>query len=104
MEQLVTIELFGQSYTFKTNSDVTKATEVAERLAKEVASLENQQEIKSSQMTKLTIMILAALNIANENLDLKRNHSELMKDISQRSANLILTLDASEQQKLHSSR
>ena len=73
-------------------------------MAKEVANLENQQEIKSSKMTKLTIMILAALNIANENIELKRDHSDLMQDISQRSANLILTLDASEQQKLHSSR
>ena len=73
-------------------------------MAKDVANLENQQEIKSSKMTKLTIMILAALNIANENIELKRDHSDLMQDISQRSANLILTLDASEQQKLHSSR
>jgi hypothetical protein len=29
LEQLVTIDLFGQSYTFKTDSEVFKAEEVA---------------------------------------------------------------------------
>ena len=72
-------------------------------MAREVANLEDQQEIKSSNMTKLTIMILAALNIANENIELKRNHSELLQDIGQRSANLIRTLDANEQHRLNSS-
>jgi hypothetical protein len=38
-------------------------------------------------------MILAALNIANENIKLKKNHSDLLMDISNKSANLIHTLD-----------
>jgi cell division protein ZapA (FtsZ GTPase activity inhibitor) len=39
-------------------------------------------------------LILAALNIANENIELKKNHSDLLKDISKRSKNLIRALDA----------
>jgi hypothetical protein len=38
--------------------------------------------------------MLAALNIANENIELKSNHSDLLKNISQRSSSLIRVLDA----------
>ena len=70
MEQLVTIELFGQPYTFKAQSDVSNAKEVADHLVKEVTKIETQYSSKSS-VNKLATLILAALNIANENIKLK---------------------------------
>ncbi len=94
MEQLVTIELFGQPYTFKAESDVADAKEVADYLVKEVTKIETQRSSKSPGVTKLATMILAALNIANENIGLKNEHSVLLRDISKRSANLVNTLDA----------
>ena len=94
MEQLVTIELFGQPYTFKTESDVTDATKVADYLVKEVTKIETQHASQSSSATKLATLMLAALNIANENMELKSKHSHLLKDISKRSENLIQILDA----------
>ena len=94
MEQLVTIELFGQPYTFKTESDANKAKEVADYLVKEVTRIETQHSKISSDVTKLTTLILAALNIANENIELKKNHSDLLKNISIRSTNLIRALEA----------
>ena len=84
MEQLVTIDLFGQSYTFKTDSEVFKAEEVADFLVKEVKKVESQHSVKTLDVTKFTILILAALNIANENFEIKRNDSELLNVISQR--------------------
>jgi len=92
LEQLVTIELFGQPYTFKTESDVANAQEVADYLVKEVTKIETQHSSKSS-VTKLATLILAALNIANENIELRKNHSDLVKDISKRSTNLMHALD-----------
>ena len=94
MEQLVTIELFGQPYTFKTESDVTDATKVADYLVKEVTKIETQHAGESSSVTKLATLMLAALNIANENMELKNKHSHLLQDISKRSENLIQTLDS----------
>jgi cell division protein ZapA (FtsZ GTPase activity inhibitor) len=38
-------------------------------------------------------LILAALNIANENIKLKESYSDLLKDISKRSTDLINLLD-----------
>ena len=93
MDQIVTIQLFGQTHTFKANSEVTKAEEVADFLVREVNRVEDQQTDKSSNMSKLTILMLAALNIANEHMELIRNHSELLDDVSNRTANLIRTLD-----------
>ena len=97
MEQFVTIELFGQTHTFKANSEVTKAKEVADLLVKEVTRVEDQQSNQSSNMSKLTILMLAALNIANEHMELKRNHSKLLQDVTDRTTNLIDTLDNSVQ-------
>ena len=92
MEQFVTIELFGQPYTFKAESNVTSAKEVADYLVKEVARIEKQHSNQSSA-AKLTTLLLAALNIANENIELKKRHSDLLVDISKRSSNLIHTID-----------
>jgi cell division protein ZapA (FtsZ GTPase activity inhibitor) len=93
LEQLVTIELFGQEFTFKAESDVSRAKEVADFLVQEVTKVQTQQSSISSHVNKLTILILAALNIANEHIELKRNHSNVLQDIFRRSTVLIRELD-----------
>lgn len=93
LEQFITIELFGQPYTFKAEEEVSRAKEVADFFVEEVNKVEVQMSDKISNVTKNTILILAALNIANENYELKKNHSVLLRDISERYVNLIRTLD-----------
>jgi cell division protein ZapA (FtsZ GTPase activity inhibitor) len=93
LEQLVTIEIFGQAYTFKAESESTKAKEVADILVREITKVQSQQPGKVSDLNKLTIMILAALNIANENLELRVGQTELLQGIAQRSQELISALD-----------
>ena len=97
MEQIVTIELFGQPHTFKADSDVTKAKEVADLLVEAVARVESQQNDPLSNISRQKILILAALNIANEHMELKRNHSKLLHDVAQRTTNLIGRLNDSMQ-------
>jgi cell division protein ZapA (FtsZ GTPase activity inhibitor) len=94
LEQLVKIELFGQPYTFKAESEVKNAEKVADYLVKEVSKVTAQQSRQSSNINKLAVMILTALNIANENMELKREQSKFLRDFSKRSANLIRNLDA----------
>ncbi len=94
MEQLVTIELFGQNYTFKTESDAVKAEKVVDLLVKEVAKVETEQSSQSLSMGKFTILVGAALNITNDNVELKRNYSELHQYLTKKSANLIHVLDS----------
>ena len=93
LEELVTIELLGQTYTFKTDSDTIKAKEIADFLVKEVKRVETQQSSQPSDITRFAILISVALNIVNENFELKMKHTDLLKDISERSAKLIGVLD-----------
>jgi len=89
LDQLVTIELFGKPYTFKAESEVEKAKEVADLLTKEVSRVENQQTGEPSTASQLTTLMLAALNIAYQNMELENNYSNILQDISERSAKLI---------------
>lgn len=97
MNQFLTIELFGHPFTFKTEADVSMAKEIADFLVKEVAKVEVQLSNKSSNITKHAILILTALNIANEYFELKKSYANLLENISKRSAGLIRELDASVQ-------
>jgi cell division protein ZapA len=93
LEQHVTIELFGQPYTFKTQSDLSEAKEVADFLVKEVTKVSDHHPNKSAKMNHVTIMILAALNIAQEYLELERNRSSFINTLADRSTALISKLD-----------
>jgi len=94
MEQLVTIELFGQPYTFKAQSEAAKAQKIADILVNEVAKVQSDQRGEASSVTQTATLIIAALNIANENVELKAHYEGLLQDISKRSAALISDLDA----------
>ena len=94
MENLITIKLFGQTYTFKTASDIEKANAIGDLLVQEVNRIQNQSIGRQSpEMTNTTILILAALNLANENYDLKMKHSEFLSRIADRSKNLLNRID-----------
>jgi cell division protein ZapA (FtsZ GTPase activity inhibitor) len=62
-----------------------------------VARVENQQSGQSLNISKLAILMLAALNIANEHMELKRNYSKLLRDVGNRTSKLIDRLDNSVQ-------
>ena len=93
MEQLVTIELFGQQHTFKAESEANKAREVADLLTKEVSRVEGQQSGESAAASELTTLMLAALNIAHQKLELENRYSKFTQDLSERSQRLIRQLD-----------
>ena len=94
MEQLITIELFGQPYNFKAAPETDNAQEVAEVLVKEVGRIQEQQSQETPGITQVAILILAALNIVNENMELKENYSTLQQVVSKRSKMLNHLLDA----------
>jgi cell division protein ZapA (FtsZ GTPase activity inhibitor) len=93
LEQLVTIELFGQQHTFKAESDENEAKEVADLLAKEVSRIKSQQTGESSAASDFTTLMLAALNIAHQKLELETRYSKFTQDLSERSQRLIRQLD-----------
>ena len=93
MEQLFTIELFGQPYTFKTDSDLTRAKEVADILTREVRRVEVQQKKSGTGITKNAMLILAALNIVAENVELKKKQTNFMENVSQRAETIMKLME-----------
>jgi cell division protein ZapA (FtsZ GTPase activity inhibitor) len=90
---MVTIELFGQPYTFKADTAVAKANEVAELLTSEVQKAQDQPKGPSTHIPKLTILILAALNIANRVIQLKRDSGAFVDQLAERCEMLNRMLD-----------
>ena len=89
MNQLVKIEVFGQPYTFRAEDGGAHAQEVADYLMGEIARYQEHGSENGPNTNSLAILLSVALNIANENFELKSKHSELMKDLSQRAGQLI---------------
>lgn len=93
MDQFVTIELFGQPYTFKADTEVGEAREVADLLVEEVTKIQNQQAAQIPHIPKLTILIIAALNMAHQILELKKESGELVGHVSARCEKMNRILD-----------
>jgi cell division protein ZapA len=89
VDRLISIELFGQTYTFKASGDVSQVQEVANYVAGQVEKVRGAAEAPS----KLDTLILAALNIANDYFDVRRNRQVLIDDIDQRCKVLIEHID-----------
>ncbi|MBW1903214.1 MAG: cell division protein ZapA [Deltaproteobacteria bacterium] len=89
MDQFVTIEIFGHPFTFKADKNISKAKEVADYLVEEVARVECQLSDESMTISKRAILILAALNIANEYFEIKDNHANLLEIMERRASSLL---------------
>jgi len=93
LEHMVTIELFGQSHTFKADTEAARANEVADLLKREVEKVQDQQTGSSTHIPKLTILILAALNIAQNIIQLNKDAGDIVDQIARRCEALNRMLD-----------
>lgn len=95
MENILQIELFGERYKFKTDLGPKQAEKVVKLLQNEISSIQDTQVNKSSGMNNVAILIIVALNIARENIELKNQNLKMMHQIFHRSEELIKHLDKS---------
>jgi len=93
LDQLLTIEVLGQPFTFKTDSMESEARAVADFVAKSVEQVRLQCAHQVQTPDKRAILILTALNIASEYFDLKKRYQDTLDDINQRSVHLLNTLE-----------
>ena len=93
MEQLLTIDVLGQPFTFKSDSKESEARAVADFVAKSIEQVKSQCANQVPTPDKRAILILAALNIASDYFDLKRKYQEIFDDINQRSVHLLNTIE-----------
>jgi cell division protein ZapA (FtsZ GTPase activity inhibitor) len=84
LDQLVTIEIFGYPFTFKADSDVDKAREVAAYLEEAVGRLEAQHATKGTKIDKRAILILTALNITSEYFSYREKNEAFLDNLQER--------------------
>ena len=90
MEQFITIELFGQKNKYAVDIEVSEAYKISDRLIKEVAKVERQV---AQRHNNLAILTIAALNITEEHINLKKKYNELLSKVSESSAELLKKLN-----------
>ncbi|MGB5983818.1 MAG: cell division protein ZapA [Desulfobacterales bacterium] len=94
MEQYVTIELFGQPYRFKADTETAEAQQAANYLMDEVEKVQHQHGETLSQGDRMTVLLSVALNIAHENLKLNKYQIDFKKQLSDQSAKILNLLEA----------
>jgi cell division protein ZapA len=94
LDQLLTIEIFGQTFTFKTDTDVTDAKAVADYVIKSIDQASAEYVKKMQPPDRRSILILAALNIANEYFELKKKYQHMLQEVGQHSANMLSKLES----------
>ncbi len=93
MEELVTLNIFGQQFTFKADEAYPHLSEVSVLIENEIGKVTKQYSGSGSQTSNLAILLSAALTIANENIELKKKEAALADLIAQRSGKILKMLD-----------
>ena len=90
LEQIITIELLGEYFKFRADKDSPMdAREVADYLAAEVHQVASRFPAHAQKTNKLAIVVLAALNVVKQHMELKQDHDELLQSVASRA----LTMD-----------
>jgi cell division protein ZapA (FtsZ GTPase activity inhibitor) len=87
-EQLITIELFGEKFNFKAEEGRLKAEEIAEYLKRELENVESQLPAQTAKSNKLAMLVLVALNISKQYIELMNNHLKFVNSVSARTERL----------------
>lgn len=90
MERIISIRLFDRSYTFRADAQVSQAEKVANCVVEQV----ERARASADGPSKMDTVILAALNIANDYLEMKHSREKILKDIDRRCKVLIQHIDA----------
>lgn len=88
MEQIITIELLGETFKFKSDENRKNLKKILSYLMAEVQKVEEQFPSHALKTNKLAIMVLAALSISKQFVELTNNHSDFLNSVSLRTSKL----------------
>lgn len=89
MEEILTVELFGETYKFKTDADPGEAEGIVRTIVDEVTRAGGEMKGPLTENRKFIQLLVATLNIAKELAEVKKNHAELHDKLTRKSATLI---------------
>jgi len=93
LAQKVTINVFGEEFTFETQASQAQASQVAEYVAQQVQLAEVGLGGASGPKKKIAVMVLAAMGIAHEYMDLKADHEAFLERMKARSKEILRRVD-----------
>jgi len=76
VEEIVSIDLFGRQFQFRTDKPLEDCEQVVEKLKQYVSQAEEQTNNTASVQNRVVVLLLAGMNLAN---DLVVTESELSK-------------------------
>lgn len=101
MEQLITIDVFGQTYTFKADAGKTDPKMVADFLMDAVRKIDVGQGNRSAGNSQFILLLQAALNISSEHMQLKQQLTEMSHRIVEQTEKLHSLMESSDQRKFN---
>ena len=93
MDEIVTIDLFGEEFRFKPDDQVENPEQVAQYLKKYIKDAEQLFENKTTGKNKLAILLLAAMNLSRDYHELKVQHTKLESQVSTRISSILKRFD-----------
>lgn len=93
MDGQLHIEILGQNFTFETQGDREKAQRAAHFLSEKVQAASMALDGPSTATNKMSILVLAALDLAHSYLELKESHEGFLDQIGSRSEKMLQRME-----------
>jgi len=89
LEEILTVDLFGETYKFKTDADPSEASAIGKSIVDEVIRAGEGMKGPLTENRKFIQLLVATLNIAKELAEVKKSQADLHEKLVQKSATLI---------------
>ncbi len=89
LDELVVIEIFGEEYRFRPDSQVENPEQVAGHLKNYIKESEILFHNKPSDKNKIVTLLLAAMNLSRDFHELEVKYSELEKETEKRVSSIL---------------
>lgn len=93
MEQVIKIELLGETFKFKSEENRNNLKEILSYLMDELHTVEEQFPSHALKTNKLAILVMTALNISKQYIELTNNHSVFLESVASRASKLDEMID-----------
>lgn len=94
MEKIITINLLGEEFKFRANDGDVAPEMIADFLMKELKAVESGFPAHAKKTNKLAMIVLAALNIARQNIELKNCQQQFLASVASRASRIEQLIDA----------
>ena len=94
VEQVIKIELLGETFKFKSDASRNNLKQILSYLTQELKKVEEQFPAHALKTNKLAILVMTTLNISKQYVELMNDHKELVQSVASRTVKLDAMMDA----------